>query len=206
MSVFGHKAIDTPATTDVVEVHRVSGNFVQKFQMPLSSVVLTGVTSTVTGSVIRAAQKRYFNGYSKVGGTAGWTVGGGAVNTGLTATMAAGQTAGTLVVPISGLKVGDTITSFHLIGQVESAGNNVTIDADLRKLTAAAADVADASVGAITQLVVAVDTILSATNTNKASLAEVVGADETFYVLLTATTTASTDIALQGVAVTVTEA
>jgi hypothetical protein len=206
MSTLGHKAIDTPATTDVVEVTRASGNREQKFQMPLSSVVLTGVTSTVTGSVIRASQKRVFNGYSKVGATAGWTVGGGAVNTGLTATMAASQTAGTLVVPISGLKVGDTITSFHLIGQVESAGNNVTIDADLRKLTAAAADVADASVGAITQLVVAVDTILSATNTNKASLTEVVAADETFYVLLTATTTASTDIALQGVAVTVTEA
>jgi hypothetical protein len=206
MSTLGHKAIDTPATTDVVEVTRASGNREQKFQMPLSSVVLTGVTSTVTGSVIRASQKRVFNGYSKVGATAGWTVGGGAVNTGLTATMAASQTAGTLVVPISGLKVGDTITSFHLIGQVESAGNNVTIDADLRKLTAAAADVADASVGAITQLVVAVDTILSATNTNKASLAEVVAADETFYVLVTATTTASTDIALQGVAVTVTEA
>jgi hypothetical protein len=33
-----------------------------------------------------------------------------------------------------------------------------------------------------------------------------VAADETFYVLLTATTTASTDIALQGIAVTVTEA
>jgi hypothetical protein len=212
MSIFGLKAIDTPATTDAVEVHRVSGNIVQKFQMPLSSVALTGVASTTsaaqtfTGSVIRASQKRIYSGYSKVGATAGWTVGGGAVNTGLTATMAAGQTAGTLVVPISGLKVGDTITSFHLIGQVESAGNNVTIDADLRKLTAAAADVADASVGAITQLVVAVDTILSATNTNKASLTEVVAADETFYVLLTATTTASTDIALQGVAVTVTEA
>jgi hypothetical protein len=212
MSIFGLKAIDTPATTDAVEVHRVSGNIVQKFQMPLSSVALTGVASTTsaaqtfTGSVIRASQKRIYSGYSKVGATAGWTVGGGAVNTGLTATMAAGQAAGTLVVPISGLKVGDTITSFHLIGQVESAGNNVTIDADLRKLTAAAADVADASVGAITQLVVAVDTILSATSTNKASLTEVVAADETFYVLLTATTTASTDIALQGVAVTVTEA
>jgi hypothetical protein len=206
MSIFGLTAIDTPATTDAVEVHRVTGNLVQKFQMPLSSVVLTGVTSTVTGSVIRASQKRIYNGLSKVGGTAGWTVGGGAVNTGLLATMAAGQTGGKLVVPITGLKVGDTITSFHLIGQVESAGNNVTIDADLRKHTAAAADVADASVGAITQLVVAVDTILSATNTNKASLTEVVAADETFYVLLTATTTASTDIALQGIAVTVTEA
>jgi hypothetical protein len=33
----------------------------------------------------------------------------------------------------------------------------------------------------------------------------VVAADETFYVLLTGTTAASTDIALMGIAVTVTE-
>jgi hypothetical protein len=163
-------------------------------------------TSTFTGSVVRAAQKRIISGYSKVGGTAGWTVGGGAVNTGLTATLPASQTASTLVVPIPGLKVGDTITSFHLIGQIESAGATCTVDADLRKLTAAAADVADASVGAITQLSVTADTIMSATNTNKASLTEVVGADETFYVLLTGTTAALTDVALQGIAITVTEA
>jgi hypothetical protein len=150
--------------------------------------------------------KRIVNGYSKVGGTAGWTVGGGAVNTGLMATMAASQTGGKLVVPVPGLKVGDTITGFHLIGQIESAGNAVTVDADLRKHTAAAADVADASVGAITQLSVTADAIMSATNTRKASLAEVVAADETFYVLLTATTLGSTDIALQGVAIEVTEA
>jgi hypothetical protein len=162
-------------------------------------------TVTFTGSVVRAAQKRIISGYSKVGATAGWVVGGGAVNTGLTATCPQSQTASTLVVPVRGLKVGDTITSFHLIGQIESAGGTVTVDADLRKLTAAAADVADASVGAITQLSVTADAIMSATNTNKASLTEVVAADETFYVLLTATTGASTDIALQGIAITVTE-
>jgi hypothetical protein len=46
MSIFGLKAIDTPATTDAVEVHRVTGNIVQKFQMPLSSVTLNGVAQT----------------------------------------------------------------------------------------------------------------------------------------------------------------
>jgi hypothetical protein len=209
--IFGHVAIDTPATTDVVEVQRVTGNRVQKFQMPLSSVALTGVASTTsaaqtyTGSVIRASQKRIYSGYSKVGATAGWTVGGGGVNTGLTATMAAGGTAATLVVPIPGLKVGDTITGFHLIGQIESAGNTATLDADLRKHTAAAADPSDASVGAITQISVTADTAITSANSTKASLAEVVAADETFYVLLTGTTAASTDIALMGIAVTVTE-
>jgi hypothetical protein len=166
----------------------------------------TGLVLSASMALTRTSQKRIINTEAKVGGTAGWTLGGGAVNTGLLATMAASQTAGKLVVPIMGLKVGDTITGFHLIGQIESAGGTVTVDADLRKHTAAAADVADASVGAITQLSVTADTIMSSSNTEKASLSEVVAADETFYVLITGTTAASTDIALQGVAVTVTEA
>jgi hypothetical protein len=163
-------------------------------------------TVALTGSLTRASQKRILSAavMSKVGAGAGFVVG-AASNVAL-ATCPASQTAATLVVPITGLKVGDTITGFHLIGQIESAGGIATVDADLRKHTAAAADVADASVGAITQLSVTADTIMSASNTNKGSLTEVVGADETFYVLITVTTAASTDVALQGVAVTVTEA
>lgn len=153
----------------------------------------------------RTAQKRIVNVNAKVGGTAGWTVG-AADDLGLLATLAASQTASTLVVPIPGLKVGDTITAFHLIGQIESAGNTATLDADLRKLTAAAADVTDASVGAITQISVIADTKVDSANSEKNSLAEVVAEDETFYVLLTGTTAALTDIALQGIAITVTEA
>lgn len=155
--------------------------------------------------LVRASQKYLVpaTGLAKVGGTSGW-VAAPADNISLV-TCPASQTGSTLVVPVVGLKVGWTITGFHLVGQIESAGGTVTVDADLRKHTAAAADVVDASVGAITQLSVTADTIMSASNTRKASLTEVVGADETFYVLITATTAGSTDIALQGVAVEVTE-
>jgi hypothetical protein len=156
-------------------------------------------------ALTRASQKRTVNGFCKVGGTAGWTVGGGAVNTGLMATMAASQTAGKLVIPLPWLKVGDIITGFHAVGQIESAGGTVTLDLDLRKHTAAAADVADASVGAITQLSVTADTIISADNSRKADLSETVGVDESFYILATGTTAASTDIALQGVCIEMTE-
>ena len=169
-----------------------------------SKALVMGTSSIDMGTlgIARTGQQRIINVGAKLGSGAGWTLGGGAVNTGLMATMAASQTAGTLVVPIPGLKVGDTITAFSLIGQIESAGGTVTLDADLRKLTAAAADVTDASVGAITQISVTADAIISA---SKDALAEVVAADETFYVLLTGTTGASTDIALQGITVTVTE-
>jgi len=163
------------------------------------------VTSGGVATVKRPSQKRIINTGAKIGGTAGWTLGGGAVNTGLMATLAASQTASKLVVPVPFLKVGDTITSFHGIGQIESAGNTATLDIDLRKLTSVAADVTDASVGSITQLSVAADTIISSTNAGKTDLTEVVGADETFYFVLTGTTAALTDIALQGLAIVVTE-
>lgn len=169
-----------------------------------SFAAASGLTLPI--GLVRTSLKRIRNGTAKVGATSGWVLGGGPVNTGLLATLPASQTGSTLVVPLQNFKVGDTITAFHLVGQIESAGGTVTVDANLRKITAAAADVVDASVGAMTQLSVTADTIMSETNTNKASLTEIVGADETFYMLITATTAASTDIALQGIAVTVTEA
>jgi len=154
--------------------------------------------------VVRASQKRIYQVGAKVGATAGWVVN-AADNKNSLARCPASQTSSTTVIPLNGLKVNDTITGVHLLGQVESAGGSVTIDMDLRKQTAAAADLTDASVGAMVQLVVTEDTILSATNTTKASLSDVVGANETFYVLVTATTEAATDIDLQGVGLTVTE-
>lgn len=183
-----------------------------KFTAPDGTDVLVVTDEGVTTpkitptSVVRTSQKRVMNAgvHAKAGTSSGWTV--AAVDSLCVSTLAASLSTKVLVVPVTGLKVGDTITGFHLIGQVESAGNNVTIDADLRKHTAAAADVADASVGAMTQLVVSADAILSASNARKASLSEVVAADETFYVKITGTTTALTDIALQGVAIEITEA
>lgn len=165
----------------------------------------SGNLSFGSGTLTRTGRTRIINTEAKIGGTAGWTLGGGAVNTGLMATMAASQTGGKLVVPIPGLKVGDTITGFHLIGQIESAGGAVTLDADLRKMTAAAGDVADASIDTMTQISVTADTAITAANSSVTGLTEVVAADETFYLLLTGTTAGSTDIALQGVALTVTE-
>ena len=136
-------------------------------------------------------------GQGKAGATAGWVVAVG--DDKALVTCPASKTASTLVIPITGLVVGETITGLYATGQVESAGGAVTLDVELRKHTAAAADVADASVASITQLAAAADTIISATNSRVADLSEVVGVNETFYVLVTATTAGSTDIALQSI-------
>jgi len=139
----------------------------------------------------------------KVGTTAGWAP--AAANNLSLATLPASQTASTLVIPVEGLRVGDKITGFYATGQVESAGNAVTFNLALRRMTAAAADVTDASVAAITQLSVTEDTILSSTNTRADDLNEVVGVDESFYFLVTGTTLGSTDIALQSVTLEIKE-
>jgi hypothetical protein len=139
----------------------------------------------------------------KAGTTAGWVPATG--NNVSLCTMPAGVTAGTLVVPITGLQVGDIITGFYGVGQIESAGNTASISIDLRKHTAAAADVADASVDAMdAPLSVTADTIISSANSASPALSETVAADETFYFLVTATTAASTDIALQALVLNIT--
>ncbi len=142
---------------------------------------------------------------SKAGTGAGWVV--AAANNTSLVTLPASSTASTLVLPVLlPLKVGSVITGFSVIGQIESAGGAVTLSCELRKHTAAAADVADATVGGLAANVsVTADAILSATNASKTGLAEVVAADETFYFLITASTAGSTDIALQGVTITISE-
>jgi len=201
-------AIEFPNGISTATDIAVTDDLAVSDDLTVGGLATIGETLGVTGEftpadkVNRTAQQ-YTIGVAgaKVGGTSGWTV--AAADDISLATVAASETAGTLVVPINiPLKVGWTITAFSVVGQIESAGGTATLDADLRKHTAAAGDVADASVGAITQISVTADT---AFDDEKTGLAEVVAADETFYVLLTATTAASTDVALMGVTVTVTE-
>lgn len=148
-----------------------------------------------------AGAEKLLSGPPKAGATAGWSVNAGANLS--EATLPASQTGSTLVVPIYGLKVGDIITAFKVSAQIESAGGAVTLDADLRKMTNAAGDPTDASVGAVTQVSVTADTAVAQAKTG---LAEIVAFGEWFYVLITATTAAVTDIRFLGISVTVTEA
>lgn len=158
-------------------------------------------------TVNRTSQQYVVNDFSRPGTTAGWL---GSVlqvdNLGLLATCPQLQTAATLIIPITNLKVGWTVTGYFLSGQIESGGNAVTLDADLRKMTSAAADFTDASIGAITQISVTADTLVDASNSTKTLAApEVIAADEILYLKLTATTAAATDIGIGSVVVIVTE-
>ena len=165
-----------------------------------------GGAVTFSSTVTRAGRKVSIPvcGNAKVGATAGWVITAGTDK--YSATLPASQTSSTLVIPITGIHVGDTVTAVDVVGQVESAGNTVTMTMDVRKLTAAAADLTDASLATDNLGAgVTADTILSSANLGVTGLTEVLAADESLYVLITATTAASTDIDLMSIVVTYTE-
>ena len=165
-----------------------------------TSVSVPGLVTT--GSVVRTGQVYQVTGTPKVGSAAGWVVA-GATDLG-EVTLPASQTASKLVLPVRGLKVGWTVTAFSCVAQIESAGGAVTFDADLRKLTNVAADPTDASIGAVTQVSVTADTATAPSKT--LATPEVLAATEWLYIVITATTAASTDIRFLGCTVTVSEA
>ena len=158
------------------------------------------MTERINSRFDSPVEKRFYQD-GKVGATAGWTV--RAADDTWMSTCAASATAGTLVMPLPGLKEGDVIHGFHLLGQIESAGNTATLDCALYEFVpAAAASAAAALSGAsMTQVSVTADTKLDDGNTKKtldATNRIVVRRDRTYFALLTATTAASTDIELLG--------
>lgn len=171
-----------------------------------SGTAILEVSGTSVSTLTRTSQKYLLGADPKVGATAGWAVA-AATDVGRMATLPASQTASTLVVRLPSLKVGSVITAFGLIGQIESAGGAVTLDCSLRSVQAAAADLTDALEGsAMTQLAVSADTAVTSANAEKASLTVTVAADKAYYLLITGTTAASTDIDLAGAYIVVTEA
>ncbi len=180
-------------------VTRLNGNICTD-AITCGAVTASG-TATLTGSVVRTSFTCISGTRAKVGAGAGWVVAAGA-NTPPLATMAQSQTAGTLVIPIDGLHIGDTITGFTVTASINSAGGAVTLDANLRSYTfAAAATAVDASIGSITQISVTAATAATAT---KSGLSTVVATGTQYYILLTGTTAASTTIELNTIEFTVT--
>lgn len=170
--------------------------------MPVLSTNASGNMTEPVGNTVRQSYTTQVNGRAKVGGTSGWTVG-AANDLPYVGTCAASQTAATLVLPISGLQIGATITGFKIIAQIESGGNTLTLDAALRATTNVAADPTDASIGSITQISVTADT---ASAVSKTGLSEVVTSGKSYYLLFTCTSGASTDAILQACEITVTTA
>lgn len=119
-------------------------------------------------------------------------------------TLPASQTSEEVVIPISiPLKVGWIITAWTLNGQIESAGQTCTVDAQMFTQTDAAGDVAIASVGSgMNQLSKTADFQIVA---GEGGLTETVAAGKSYLIKVLATTGSSTDVALSSITITVTE-
>lgn len=136
---------------------------------------------------------------AKVGGTAGWTVNAG-VDT-FMSTCAASAANGTLIVPLTGLEVGDKIVGHHMVGQIESGGNAVNVFAKLYEFVpAAAASAAAVLAGTTGPTVTAIaDAVISENNSLHvigSANHVVVNADKGYFAIIDAVTLASTDIEL----------
>lgn len=154
-------------------------------------------TDTPTSTPTNTPYSFIVSSHMKAGAAAGWVVNAGD-DIALAATLPASEN-GTLVVYTTGLKFGDVISTFYPVGQIDSAGNAVTLKVDLRKLTEATAGYSDASVLS-KSVTVTEDTELGITFA-PVMTPEVVGADEVFYFLVTGDTGATTDIELTGLGI-----
>jgi hypothetical protein len=168
------------------------------YKMRLTTGVLA---ADGTFSLARVGQERVVTTSPKVGTTAGFVV--NAANNIYLATVPQSQTASTLVIPIDGLNVGDTITGVKLNGCYTSAGNTVTVDLNLRSQTAASGSVTDASIASATQLSVTANGTLALAKTG---ISSVVATAKSYYLLVTVTTGASCTVSVLGASVTVTKA
>jgi len=195
-----------PVTDNDVDLGTASLEFKDGFfdgTLTLDDLVVSG-DITLTGGLVASETVFIPAASGRAGGTA--TV--GFVNTGtdnLMVTLAQSATADTWVIPLQGVGIGDTITGFKVIGQIESAGNTVTVDAALRKETMAAADPADAAFGtacAITQISKTADYEIA---DSKTACAETVVTGVAPYALLTVTTGATTDVQIAGIELTITK-
>src|SRR3990167_10408240 len=118
-----------------------------------SGTAILAVSGTTVGTLTRTGRQLILTTGAKVGTTAGATVN-HADNVASLFRVPASQTASTVVIPITGLEVGDIVTSFCINGQIESAGNTCTLDAALYRGLGVAADNTNTAItgGGITQV------------------------------------------------------
>lgn len=150
----------------------------------------------------------YWQPRAKVGTTAGWVVA-AANDLGTLATAPQNLTAATLVIPLTGLVIGQVLTKFCLHGNLlATAGQATAITASLRKITSAAAGGTDALIEAFAAPVsVEANTLLSTANA-QLTLASppTIAAGVAYYLLISLTTAndAACGAELDGISLTTT--
>lgn len=130
-----------------------------------------------------------FTGPARPGAGAGWTL--PADNTGVMAHLPHNVASATLIIPLPGLRVGDTIENFYLTGSIKATGSGFTsniLAAELHSIVPTAGVLTDTVVNAFGGAVsVAVDTLMDASAYASSGSAHVVADGETLYLYIDAT-------------------
>lgn len=177
----------TPSSTDEITLY----DGVKLETCSIDNVLNTAVSRTVQ-----------IKSFGKVGATAGWTAG-EAADTGYIASLPASQTDSTLIIPVTGIPINSLITGFSIRGIATSAGNAITIDADLIRLDAESNGVNDeTTVVSISTQNISANARLSASASVSSS--QTVSNFQSFFVVVTGTTAASTSVDLHSITVSYT--
>ena len=156
-----------------------------------------------TGSLTRTSQ--VFK-YPARLGNPGATATVGFVKTGVDTnivTLAQNATADTWVVHLPAFHQNDIITAIGICGQIESGGNAVTIDYELKEATAVATGTTFASIQAGTQVAKSADYLVD--ETTALATPHTCTGGELLFMLVTVTTAATTDVELLHVSLTITK-
>ncbi len=115
-----------------------------------------------------------------------------------------GGDTGDIMIPVVGLKVGDTITAFNLLGVLRSSGDAVTINTAEMKLFSPSTG---ASLGSLAVPIVATSTTEIKSNNSTVTLGSpyVVNGTESIGVIINATAVGTADFELIGIQVAITE-
>jgi hypothetical protein len=119
------------------------------------------------------------------------------------AALPASQTNEYLLIAIPGLRVGDVITGYRLLGALNSGGNAVTVDGKLVSLAKAAGATPTRVEESV--MVQVSKTAAYALDDGATGLAVTVGADKTYHLWVQCTTAAATTAAISGAEIDVTE-
>lgn len=154
-------------------------------------------TAAVAAAYVPTAAVTLYN-VPRVGGSAGFVTSSADY---AAAELPASQTASTCYFPISPLRVGASIVSYVLAGAlvVSSGSDPCTVDAVLYRMPTSAPGV-PVSLGAITQVAISTSQAIAASKTLAA--AHTVLANNSYFVLVTATTGANESLLLTNVSVT----
>lgn len=166
-------------------------------------------SKTIEGATLKGVIKRdlvlqvSFDGHSKLGTTAGFTI--AAANNVSTVTANQAMTTATLVTRLGLLHPGDYITGYNYSGNIAASGTlGCTITANLRYMVPGATGPTDTNIATVTYVSRTYSALINGSNVYVSGIAHAIVRDANYYFLTTYSGPVSVTTTLQALAVSIT--